>query len=296
MINNINNNIFKDFQYKNAKAPAQKAAIPAHSTIPSDKKHPRLKQKKKTTANNFLAGTIALLIPLSFLFIRRYTVPKDYRQFFKSLEKITDKKEYAKQAYEGLVKLLNMQDIAPAKITTENLGLSAFDTTPSTIATHACLENSITLNESAINLFKDDKGGIIGSLRHELEHCKQSNFLLEHIDAEEYVKIVLEKQYAQANHDSPFFKALLEYYKRQVQEGYKQSLSKPKSAPTPEIQDKINKYIDATKNYSTETEKAYKENLLEKEAFGAQAKIEKMYRKYYLGPLSVFFQGTKFKS
>ena len=98
------------------------------------------------------------------------------------------------------------------------------------------------------------------------------------------------------NYDAPFFKALLEHSKKTVQEGYKTTLNKPKTAPTPEIQDRINKYIDATKNYSTETEKAYKENLLEKEAFEAQAKIEKMYNKYYLGPLSVFFKSTKFKS
>ena len=296
MINGINNNIFKDFQYKNAKAPAQKASIPTHSAIPSDKKTPEAKTKEKTTVNNFLASTIALLIPLSFLFIRRYAVPKDYRQFFKSLEKITDKKEYAKQSYEGLVKILNMQDIAPEKLTTETLGASAFETTPSTIAGHAFLENSINLNESAINFFEDDKGSIVGSLRHELEHCKQSNFLLQHIDAEKYAKIVLENKYGQMNYDAPFFKALLEHSKKTVQEGYKTTLNKPKTAPTPEIQDRINKYIKKKKNYSTETEKAYKENLLEKEAFEAQAKIEKMYNKYYLGPLSVFFKSTKFKS
>lgn len=260
------------------------------------KKTPEAKTKEKTAVNNFLASTIALLIPLSFLFIRRYTVPKDYRQFFKSLEKITDKKEYAKQAYEGLVKILNMQDIAPAKVTTENLGLSAFETTPSTIAEYTLLKNSITLNESAINFFEDDKGSIIGSLRHELEHCKQSNFLLNYITPEEYAKATMESQYGKLDYNAPFAQGLLRYNIKTVQKGYKTTLSKPKTAPTPEIQDRINKYIDARKNYSTKTYKTYKENLLEKEAFEAEAKIKKMYNKYYLGPLSVFFQNKKFKS
>ena len=51
--------------------------------------------------------------------------------------------------------------------------------------------------------------------------------------------------------------------------------------------------FDSVPAYAKEAGVAGRE---EKEAFEAQAKIEKMYNKYYLGPLSVFFKSTKFKS
>ena len=238
-------------------------------------------------------GIIGVIAGAVFL-IKRCTIPPKYKELFKSLNKINDYEEFVQSAYKGIVKCENMQDIAPKEISfSYGLGrgvIGAYNPRCNTI--------EITKDEEVIKNYP--KSAMFGTIRHELEHCKQCNWMLRHMGKDKYLQHVhkdsVELSFKLArgkfqNMDSQeIIKEFFEKKAEELEKGFSYTLSQPKLELSKKELDKLCWYMASQGITPEKYGEAYAKSPIEKEAHRVGDKVEAWYKRFNSGKDPFFKQ------
>ena len=258
-------------------------------------------KKKKLIKAGIAAGLASLAIGLAIWKKKKAIneVPKDLKNLFKSI-KNKKGKEFVDEAYNGLVKHMGLEDIAPKGVEITKNPDRAFNRI---MGGYTFNDNKISYTQGFIN--KLSKSQQVSLLRHELEHCSQYNKILrtEGLGAEKLAETLVEKSVSTPNFFGKIYKdevfkhfpkeqaekELQETKKKyfdeiieQLKSAHKTTLELPKYKPDSKEGKQAYEYLKATKEYEGlgffgfGSDK-YRENLLEKEAYAAGEKCAKLY-------------------
>lgn len=221
-------------------------------------------------------GIIGVIAGAVFL-IKRCTIPSKYKELFKSLNKINDFKEFVQSAYKGIVKCENMQDIAPKEVNiVEKINGG------SGIGGYQPLDNSISIDATMKEFGRFE---IFNALRHELEHCKQCNWMLRCLGKDEYLKIWGKNNpfYNPQNNDK-FTQHLKKSLSDKLENGFSHTLSQPKLEITDQRElNRLHSYIASQGITSEKYGMASTKTPIEKEAYKAGNKVRAWYSAFNLG-------------
>lgn len=229
-------------------------------------KYPALKER-------LLAVGIGFAVIGAVLLTKRLMIPAKYRELFKSLNKINDFEEFVQTAYKGIVKCENMQNIAPEKINIVNRINNA-----SGAGGYQPLDNSISILEE---IRKFGKFTVFNTIRHELEHCRQCNWMLRYLGKDEYFKVWSKNHtFFNPQNNDKFTQYLRKSLFEKLERGFSFTLSQPKLEITSKKDlSRLNGYI-ASQGI---TGMAATKTLIEKEAYKIGDKAGSWYWAFNLG-------------
>ena len=229
-------------------------------------------------------------------------IPADLRTRFEKLKGLSGE-EFTQKAYAEMVEHMGLKGIAPEKIV-----IMGADSLNGVQGGYSCLKNTIEYTEG---FSKMSQKAQIGLLSHELHHCRQFSNMLrtEGITVEKYVDATAENLIKNMQNDISNVSFRMSYKRAQeagkldeflakvkkqavdtftedVNKNYSHVLKMPKiKADSPEGK-KAFEYLKAMREYEGLdsifgfASEAYKNNLLEVEAYGFQHKIEDLFEKF----------------
>lgn len=227
------------------------------------------------------------------------SVPENLQIAFERI-KNKEGKRFVKAAYKELIKNMDLQGVVPKKLKFVKLP-------PNTNAKYDDIYNRIYYSKDAVS--KNPKSKQIGTLEHELTHCKQSCDLIRssNISIEKYAAALAEAKVHQRriSYDKRFWGPYLEARRNgngkkfisdtikscsnsllpDLKKGFAQVLKLPKIKGTPERNIYLNKNLEAIKSHINSdvarvSIKHYLNNFREKEAFEAGNKMENYYKAF----------------